>query len=76
MILKVWDNKGKTCDQYTVRIRNDYFAMSTDANMPNGFNQYIGTYPDIDERRLGKPLTQLSYRSLPKAVRIAIKERT
>lgn len=50
MILKVW----KTDTGYFVRIRNSYYEMSADANMPNGVCSYHGKYPNIDERQPGK----------------------
>jgi len=43
MKLAIYDNNGKTADRYTVIIGNDVYGMSTDANMPNGFNQFAGT---------------------------------
>jgi len=76
MILKVWDNGGKSLDRYTVRIRNDYYNMSDNPDSPQGFNQYVGSYPHINERKLGKSFTMYQYRTLPLAVREAIKERS
>ena len=76
MILRVWDNGGISFDRYTVRIRNDYYGMSHDPNSPQGFNQYLGSYPDIGEAQLGKVFTMYQYRALPLAVREAITERT
>ena len=76
MILKIWDNGGKSFDRYTVRIRNDYYGMSSNPSHPQGFCQYIGPYPKIDEHSLGKPFTMHQYRALPLAVREAITERS
>ena len=76
MILKVWDNEGKSFDRYTVRIRNDYFGMSHNATSPQGFNQYIGSYPDIDETCLGKEIRRNEYLTLPYAVRGSITNRS
>jgi hypothetical protein len=80
MILKVWDNGGKTYDRYTIRIRNDYHGMSANPFDPQGFCQYCGSYPDIKE---GKNLGKLVYNcgkgnfmNLPADVRKAITERT
>lgn len=80
MILKVWDNEGSTFDRYTVRIRNDYYGMSANPFSPQGFCQYVGSYPEIKE---GKNLGKLVYDcgngkfgALPKDVRIAITERS
>ena len=76
MILKVWVSGRETFDKYTVRIRNDYYGMSDNPSHPQGFCQYAGSYPDIDEKKLGRPLTMYQYRALPLAVREAITERT
>lgn len=79
MILKVWDNAGKSFDRYTVRVRNDYYGMSTNPNSPQGFNQYIGSYPDIDETNLGKEIPIMmpkQFLVLPYEVRGAITMRT
>lgn len=80
MILKVWDNGGKTFDRYTVRVRNDYFGMSENPFSPQGFNQYCGSYGEIKEgRHLGKLLYNCgigNYKALPIEVRKAITERT
>jgi len=80
MILKVWDNGGKTIDRYTVRARNDYYGMSDNAMQPNGFNQFIGSYGEIKE---GKHLGKLVYengkgdfKGLPLELRRAILDRT
>ncbi|GAG66515.1 unnamed protein product [marine sediment metagenome] len=76
MILKVWDNGGKSFDRYTVRVRNDYFGMSKNPSSPQGFNQYAGSYPEIDESSLGKKIKCLNYRQLPYEIRGAITIRT
>ena len=76
MILIVWDNGGKTFDRYTVRIRNDYFTMSSNASSPQGVNQYAASYPDMNEKQLGKRILQKDYRNLPESLRIAIGDRT
>ena len=72
----VWDNGGRSFDRYTVRICNDYFGMSTNPTHPQGFNQYIGSYPDIDESVLGKEIKQNEYITLPYEVRGAITMRS
>lgn len=77
-VLKVWDNAGETIDRYTIRINNDYFAMS---ECPNVFNQYVGSVRDgsiVEGKHLGKQLinarglNQRSLDLLPKAVQLAI----
>lgn len=42
MKIQVWDNGKEHIDQYTVILGHDVYGMSDDANMPNGFCQYIG----------------------------------
>ncbi|MCK9601604.1 MAG: hypothetical protein M0R06_21360 [Sphaerochaeta sp.] len=80
MILKIWDNGGKTFDRYMVRIRNDYYVMSNNPLSPQGINQYCWSYGDLKEgRHLGKLIYNCgsgNYRALPKDVRIAIADRT
>jgi len=77
MILKVWDNGGKTMDRYTVRIRNDYYGMNEYPFHPQGFCQFVGSYGEVKEgRHLGKLLPQGQFHTLPADVRKAIVERT
>ena len=76
MILQVWDNGGKSFDQYTVRIGNAYYGMSDNARSPQGFNQFIGEYPEIDETKCGQKITKREYRNLPMEVRQAIMNRS
>mgnify|MGYP001558278080 FL=1 len=45
----VYDNGGKTADRFTVLIGDDVFAMSSDANMPNGVCMYIGSASDFED---------------------------
>ncbi len=74
MILKIWDNRGKTFDRYTIRIRNDYYGMSANPLNPDGFNQYSGSYPDVKEgKHLGKVV---KLEDLPRDVRAAIVRRS
>ena len=49
----VWDNKGKTCDRYTVAIYDGYgawdiYAMSANPKSPQGVNMYCDTYGNVD----------------------------
>uniref|UniRef100_A0A6M3LRA1 Uncharacterized protein n=1 Tax=viral metagenome TaxID=1070528 RepID=A0A6M3LRA1_9ZZZZ len=77
MILKVWDNGGKTMDRYTVRIRNEYYGMNEYPYSPQGFCQYVGSYGGVKEgRHLGRLLTRIEFKTLPADVRKAIVERT
>jgi len=57
--MKVYDNGGKTADRYTVVFSDgSMYAMSRDANMPNGVCMYIGNekftyvYPDALGKRI------------------------
>lgn len=46
--VKVYDNRGKTIDRYTVVFpTGDIYLMSVDANMPNGVCTYAGNDQDI-----------------------------
>lgn len=77
MILKVWDNGGKTIDRYTIRVRNDYYGMNKRPFDPQEFCQYVGSYGEVKEgRHLGRLLTQIEFKTLPADVRKAIVERT
>ena len=42
MKIRIYDNKGKTFDRYTVIIDKDMYGMSSDPLGPRGFNQYGG----------------------------------
>lgn len=67
--MKVYDNGGKTADRYTVVFSDgSMYAMSADANMPNGVCMHIGnekfTYVHPDS--LGK---KINAKSLPEGTR-------
>lgn len=73
--LIIYDNGGKSADQFTVVIDDDVYGMSTDATAPNGFNQYAGSITNGDIKlgpHLGK---KVKMNSLPDAVKKAIKQR-
>ncbi len=72
--ITVYDNGGKSIDRYTVIMGNEAYGMSSDANAPNGFNQYIGVVGrDIKVgRHLGK-IVKLE--KLPQRVLNAIEDR-
>lgn len=50
ILIRVFDNGGKSWDRYTVVIANDKgwdaYGMSCNADAPNGFNQWLGD--DLD----------------------------
>ena len=69
MILKIWDNGGKTADRYLVRIRNDYYAMDDRPGMPNGICIYLGE--NVSEKGQGDRVHQSA---LPEGVRKKIAE--
>lgn len=77
MILKVWDDGGKTIDRYTVRIDNSYYGMSANPYHPQGFCQYVGERGEgvKEGRHLGRLLKTGEYHTLPEDVRKAIMER-
>lgn len=83
MKIRIYDNKGKTWDRYTVMIPEGFgyhvYGMSENPTSPNGFNQYcLTTYGIVDSIRvtesenIGDPV-KLSI--LPQEVQMAIKER-
>ena len=81
MILKVWDNGGESFDRYTIRIRNYYYGMSENPSHPQGFNQFIGEYPEIKEDCLGTLICSnekhpSAYLKLPYDVRRCITARS
>lgn len=39
--LRIWDNGGLTADRFSVRLGADIYAMSSDANQPNGVCMYV-----------------------------------
>jgi len=70
--LEVWEfaTNGET-DRWIVYIGNDCFAMSDDANMPNGVCMYAGTTGDLFRPRLeGRQVFDLC--ELPRGTKIAI----
>jgi hypothetical protein len=52
-MIRIFDNQGKTIDRYTVVIIDEtegqehVFTMSANQG-PQGFNQYVGTFPEGD----------------------------
>lgn len=69
-----YDNKGRTADRYTVVIETsrgfDCYGFSEDANSPQGFNQYCGTFPtnnqDPEEKTLFEDLPLIVQREVIK----------
>ena len=74
--MKIFDNSGKTFDQYTVQIGRDVYGMSINALSPQGFNQYSFTlkkYEHIEGKaNLGR---KIAFDVLPEAVKVAIRQR-
>lgn len=69
----VYDNGGQSVDRYTVVIGDDVYAMSTNPNHPQGFNQWIGPLAQFDfadNEAVGKKLD-----SIPPELEDAIKDR-
>jgi hypothetical protein len=74
MIIKVYDNKGKTIDRYTVLISNSetkQWDIYTMARNPNVFNQYSHS-ASMYRRHYEE---QVNFNSLPLELKKAIKER-
>lgn len=84
-IIRVFDNKGKTWDRYTVVIADGddvaVYGMSINADQPNGFNQFSGSVaelPAVAEALTGKTTdlgAEVKLLDLPLAVRLAIGNR-
>ena len=73
MKIKIYDNGGKSSDQYTVIIDGNVYGMSTNAMAPNGFNQYCCPECELVHTiELGKPV---HFEELPDDVKRAIVER-
>jgi len=73
--IRVFDNCGRTFDQYTVVIGQSVYTMSQRPNHPQGFNQYLGELSNLSSpeswmTELGDEVVQLL--DLPKAVLVAI----
>ena len=75
-IYKIFDNKNKTIDRYTVLTEPwyngkscDSLSMSDNPDSPLGFNQYTGDVYEGSE--LGK---EISYNQLPESIQRAIME--
>lgn len=91
-MIRVFDNKGKTFDRYTVVIYEEdngtdpqygsVFGMSSNADSPNGFNQYNGSVAELPaildvlfggkDKNIGH---EVQIADLPEEVRIAIGKR-
>ena len=70
--ITIYDNGGKSWDRYTILIDRDYYGMSANALMPDGFNMYIGDYTEVDPGACGK---LVKFNSLPDQVKQAIERR-
>jgi hypothetical protein len=68
---KVYDDGGKSFDQYTVFLYGNVYGMSHNPLSPQGFNQFVGETRDIPRpwSRLGK---KVDAKDLPEDVKIAI----
>jgi len=84
--IRVFDNVGKTWDRYTVIIYQDgeadVFGMSSNADAPNGFNQWSGSLaelPGVLEALGGDTSTDIGHEveltELPQAVKNCIGKR-
>ena len=77
--MRIFDNSGKTFDQYTIQIRRDVYGMSINALSPQGFNQYsffLKKYEHIEGKANKKTLgRKIAFDVLPKAVKVAIRQR-
>ena len=72
--MKIYDNKGKTFDSYTLVHDGQIYGLSENAMSPAGFNQYSHSLdaqyePSQDE-------TEISFEDCPEEVQRAITIRT
>ena len=74
MKIDIWTNK---CGTFTVRIGNDFYEMSRDANMPNGVNIYLGNADEPEGRAVLKSLdgTSCYHDDIPRGMFAAILNR-
>ena len=71
--IRIFDNKGKSFDQYTIIIGTAVYGMSCDPRSPQGFNQYCGELSEFGKLdQLGKEMDLLDS---PLEVRLAIGDR-
>lgn len=73
--ITVYDNGGETVDRYTVIVGNDVFAMSDNALMPDGYNQYMGAWAEFDFKNNPAIGKEIEYSSLSDEVKTAIQRR-
>ena len=77
--MRIFDNSGKTFDQYTIQIGRDVYGMSINALSPQGFNQYSFTlkkYEHIEGKANKETLgRKIAFDVLPEAVKVAIRQR-
>ena len=77
--MRIFDNSGKTFDQYTIQIGQDIYGMSINALSPQGFNQYSFTlkkYEHIEGKANKETLgRKIAFDVLPEAVKVAIRQR-
>jgi len=77
--MRIFNNSGKTFDQYTIQIGWDVYSMSINALSPQGFNQYSFTlkkYEHIEGKAKKETLgRKIAFDVLPEAVKLAIRQR-
>ena len=77
--MRIFDNSGKTFDQYTIQIGRDVYGMSINALSPQGFNQYSFTlkkYEHIEGKANKETLgRKIVFDVLPEAVKKAIQQK-
>ena len=77
--MRIFNNGGKTFDQYTIQIGRDVYNMSINALSLQGFNQYSFTlkkYEHIEGKANKETLgRKIAFDVLPEAVKVAIRQR-
>jgi len=70
-MIKVFENKGKYADKYTVMIEGSIYAMSEHPSSPQGVNMYCGEISN-GYKANGK---EVEIKDIPEEVKQAILER-
>ncbi len=73
--IRFFDNGGTTFDRYTVVIDNDILTMSSNANCPDGVNQYNLTLKENEKYTPDKDEKEVSFCSLSTSAKMAVIKR-
>jgi len=73
--IRFFDNGGVTFDRYTVIIDNDILTMSSNANCPDGVDQYSNTLKDEERYIPDKDEKEVTFESLSTSTKMAVLKR-